>query len=411
MNHPFVVQSISCIAAVLAACGGTVNPGIDAGHLPDASVDGGTSPDAGTDAGTMSSLPLLPPGHHLGLVTTYETLPTTTGNALNAQLLTAIDAGMAVARLHLAWSELEPTAGTFNWAPLDDALDKVAPSNASLLLLIESVDSEGFSLPADLMNPNDRYGLAQERQLDDAVILARYDALVDAVAVRLAGKPVFAFSVANEPDNYFDDYPPSSTQGQAWLKALAGFMAHARQKIHTAMPFVAVGLTLTQRGLEQNFDLSTLIDSSDVAIFNYYCQRPDFFVDDLNRVPDELNQMLAAAGGRPVLLQELGCPAGPPVGTPSVIGASEAKQAAFFAAVISRMQTEAQLRAAFIFTAVDWSPELTAPYADALRNEGYPALADRFYETLTTWGLLRYADGSARPAWSTFVNGVDALRR
>ncbi len=358
----------------------------------------------------MSSLPRLPTGNHLGMVTTYEALPSGTRNALNTRVLDAIDAGMAVARLHLAWSELEPTAGTFDWAPLDDALEDAVPSNASLLLLIETVDSEGFSLPADLMNPNDRYGLAQGRQLDDAVILARYDALIDAVATRLAGKPVFAFSVANEPDNYLDDYPPSSAQGQAWLNALEGFLTHARQKIHAAMPGVAVGLTLTQRGLEQNFDLSGLINKSDVAIFNYYCQSPDFFVDNLNLVPGELTQMLTAANGRPVILQELGCPAGPPAGTASLIGASEANQAAFFSAVFSRMQTEAHLRAAFVFTAVDWSPTLTTPYADALRNEGYPELADRFYETLTTWGLLRYTDGSARPSWNAFLNGVETLR-
>jgi|CXWL01.1.fsa_nt_gi hypothetical protein len=277
-------------------------------------------------------------------------------------------------------------------------------------MLVETVDSEGFTMPSDLVDPANRYRLAQGRAFDAPVILARFDALIDGLAPRLAGRPVFAFSVGNEPDNYLDDYPPSSPEGQAWLNALRGFLTHARAKILSKLPGVAVGVTLTQGGLEKGFDLSTLLNASDVAMFNYYCQGPDLLVDDLTELPSDLDQMLAAAGQRPLLIQELGCAAGPAAGMTSLIGASESKQAAFFEAVFSRMQSEPRLRAAFVFTGVDWSPSLATQFSDVYRNEGYPEFADRFEETLRTWGLLRYEDGSPRPSWNTFVRGIDALR-
>jgi hypothetical protein len=343
------------------------------------------------------------------MIASYEVLPSQTATAVDVREAEAVDAGVRVARVHVSWAELEPTPGQYDLSALEDGVARVSTPDSALLLLVETLDSEGFSLPSDLVNPSDRYRLADDRRLDDPVILARYHALIAALTPRLSNEKIFAFSVANEPDTFLDDVPEASSEAIAWVSALAGFTAHARQTIQASLPGTAVGMTLRQTGIEAGLDLGAVIAAGDVALFNYYCQDAGLLVDDPALVTPELDQLLAAAGELPVVLQELGCPAGPDGGG-SIIGASHEKQAAFFTAVAARMKAEPRLRAAFVFTGVDWSPALSKEFADYYRNEGYPELGDRFEETLSTWGLLRYADGSPRPSWNAFVAGVASLR-
>ena len=59
---------------------------------------------------------------------------------------------------------------------------------------------------------------------------------------------------------------------------------------------------------------------------------------------------------------------------------------------------------------VDWSPQLTEWFTQALMGEEeLGALRTMLAEWLTTIGLVRYTGGSARPAWQAFLRGVEEL--
>jgi hypothetical protein len=212
--------------------------------------------------------------------------------------------------------------------------------------------------------------------------------------------------VGNEPDAFFDDVQPASVEGKSWSDALVGFLAAARTRVHAQAPEIAVSMTLRQGSLSKGFDLHTLIAAGDVAVFNYYCQGVDYQVEPAGAVAGQVAQMVAAADGRPVVFQELGCPAG---NTPSQLAASDEKQAAFLAAVTDEMAVQPTLRAAFVFQLVDWSPTLSGQYGQAYRDLGYPALGDQIEETLSSIGLLHFANGTPRLAWSTFLGALSEL--
>jgi hypothetical protein len=53
---------------------------------------------------------------------------------------------------------------------------------------------------------------------------------------------------------------------------------------------------------------------------------------------------------------------------------------------------------------VDWSPEVTAIFAQLLEEEGLPqAFIDQFSESLETIGLIHYVDGTKKDAWDEFL--------
>ena len=388
-RRPCVVISHVFVAIFLTACG--ESPQSDA-PVPD------------PDAGAME-LPLLPPGNHLGIWPTYEVLPVGTAAAADARWSEARSAGMAVARVHVSWAELEPAPGSFDLEALQRGLE--ASDGLAFHLLIETIDSDGYTVPPDLADPANPYALAGGITFDDPVVTARFAALLDQVLPALDGRPVFAFSVGNEPDNYLDDVAPSSTEGLQWVDALAGFLAAARQKIHATRPEIAVAITLRQGSWAKGITtLGPVIEAGDALVFNYYCQDLDFQVQPATVIEAELDEVIASAGGRPLIIQELGCPAGT---ASSSINASATAQADFFREVGRIMMVRPSLRAAFGFQLVDWSPELTAIIAQVLRDEGYDELADMFAETLSTIGLLRYGDGTARPGWSAFLEALQSL--
>ncbi len=138
----------------------------------------------------LSTLPALDPGNHLGVWPTYERLPPEQQDSVEAHRQQAREA-----RMHV---------------------------------LIETVDSDGYALPKDLM-AGEGYALAEGQAFDDPVITDRFACLLDVVLPELEGREVFAISVANEPDARLDDLDPNSADGLAWVEQLATFTAAAAE--------------------------------------------------------------------------------------------------------------------------------------------------------------------------------------
>lgn len=395
MNEPALLPPLRSaavmflLALLMSACGGSGSGDSDPGP-------------------TAADLPLLPDGNHLGMTVAYEPLPAGTEAAVNARRQDALAAGMRVGRVHVSWAELEPQPQQYDLAELRERLDLLQRDGLAAFVLVETIDSEGYSLPADLMDPDDGSKLADGRAFADPLILARLHKLLDRIVPEMVSRKAWLLSVGNEPDNMLDDLGDDSPAGIAYWNNVVGFTRSARDHVRRLEPRLPVTMTLTQRGLEVGRTLyGPLIDVVDVAAFNYYCQDRNWIVQDASVVRGEIAQMVGLAGGRNVVLQEVGCPSGYTDRASVVRGTAEAQQR-FLVAVANELRREKRLRAAFWFTMVDWSPELTRTFVTPIRDSGFPGLAAKYEETLRTWGLVRYEDGAPRPAWGAFLEGLAA---
>jgi hypothetical protein len=143
--------------------------------------------------------------------------------------------------------------------------------------------------------------------------------------------------------------------------------------------------------------MAALNTRSDVIMLTYYPIGPDLQVDAPTIARTAFPAILAAAGAKPVVIQELGYPASP------LLGSSDAMQADFFADAIDQWSQIDGSRMPFVnlFLLHDFTPEECDAFGEYY---GIPNNA-QFEAYLCTLGL-RHADGTPRPAWTSVVTAA-----
>ncbi|MEL7296942.1 MAG: hypothetical protein AAGJ86_04720, partial [Pseudomonadota bacterium] len=183
-------------------------------------------------------------------------------------------------------------------------------------------------------------------------------------------------------------------------------------RIRTRAPDIAATVTLTIGSPVTLPDFTAdLMAGLDLATFNHHCLDAAFNVTARERWEDDVALIRDASRGLPIMIQELGCPVGYGDGgmnaeptRPNGNGGNPDIQDAYFQYFDELFLTDPQFRAATVFQLYDWSPQLARLFGDFLRSEGETVIADRFEEWLATIGVCRWADGTCRPAWTTFLN-------
>lgn len=346
--------------------------------------------------GTSDGLPLLGPGRHLGFIQGFEPIPPENQAAVDSLWTEATDAGMRVGRVQLDWGELEPSPGQFDGEALEAALSAVSNRGVSPLLTLSTLDSESYTLPADLQSA-DGQSLANGMAFDDPIIRARFAALLDWLVPRFLAHGGWAISLGNEVDLRLEGHPEDEA-------SVVGFVSAGVAHLNAIEPDLAGTVTLSNSALrDQPALVASLMQVVDVACFNYY--------GNLRRrgvayVARDLDDRLRAAGNLDVILQEVGYPAGYE-DQRSYIRSTPREQQAFLKAVLQKMAKEERLKAAIVFQLLDWSPWLTDLFLQFYEDAGVPAwFLRRLEEQLRTIGLSRWEDARARPAWSTFLTYV-----
>jgi hypothetical protein len=287
--------------------------------------------------------------------------------------------------IHLSdkWSTLEPSAGKYNLDDFSYSINYLANRGFTLQLAIQIINTTAKETPSDLLNMS-----FNSKKMKD-----RFHAFFDALAPRL-NRHVVYLSIGNEVDVYLAIH-------DEWV-AYKDFYDDAVAYVHKAAPWIKVGVTCTFDGAMRNTsEVARLNASSDVIVFTYYPLKPDFSVRDPDAPLTDFPKMIALAGGKPLVLQEVGYP------TSTALASSEQKQADFVANVYAAWKANAG-RIPFLnfFALHDFTPQMCTDLTQyyGLRSN------KNFYEYLCTLEL-RKVDGTPKLGWKAFVDGAGTIKR
>ncbi|KWV91794.1 hypothetical protein AUC45_11370 [Erythrobacter sp. YT30] len=380
----------------LSACGND-----EASPLPNpAPVVGGLPPIA---SNTGFEIARLADGPHMGIIVGFDDLsqgPFDRQMRSAALLDEAASSGASISRIQLDWPELETQPGQSEAAPLAEALETARQRGQLVFVTLSTLDSDGLTLPEDLLDGDGK--LRDGLSLASPEVLERFQRFLDWM-VPLLGPDVWALSMGNEVDSPIaDGLVPAGD-------ALVFYQAGAR-RIKAIDPDLATTVTLTIGAPSTVPDFAAqLNDSLDVATVNHYCLDAELQIAGQSQWERDVQIMKDMARGRPIMIQELGCPvsyAGDPAAFASRTGTmngSQDLQAEYFAFFDRLYAEDPQFRAATVFQLFDWSPELAEMFGDFVRAEGEPLAGDRLEEWLATVGTCRWSDGTCRPAWDVWL--------
>jgi len=341
---------------------------------------------------TAHELPLLNTGKHIGTIIGFNASnPAQTQDSIQNRWDEALDKGMSIGRVQTDWVELEPQPNVFDKEALREKLEALSNKNLQVFLTLTAIDSDEAMPPSDLAG----------KPFDDAELIDRFKKLMDWVIPMLIEHNGFLIAITNEADNAFEEFPEMIPQTVTFVK-------ESRKYIHSIDSRIAVTATIAEGSLDNEVPgLAEVLKECDVASFNFYGQDNGGAVQDVAKVNQEIDELIAFVGDKLLVIQELGFSSGYEDGT-SIMESSSEKQGIFFDAFFQRMQSEPQLRAAVVFQLVDWSPDTTDLFMEAFENAGLPEeFLFAFRESLRTVGLIRYEDGSQKPAWNEFLNWIE----
>ncbi|MHC4557808.1 MAG: hypothetical protein ACYS80_10955, partial [Planctomycetota bacterium] len=327
-------------------------------------------------------LPLLAPGNHLTIQRAEEFKFSPAVEAeLDAKWDAAVARGMDIAMVGVDWAALEPEPGVYDKAKLEEPLKACQAKRVQPVLLLTTIDSEGYyAMPSEFVDPSNDDKLAKGMHIDDPKIVARYKALLDWVVPMLLKYNGFLLSVANEPECLFGGKPKEQQQ-------FVNFLIAVREHTRTISKDLPVTATLTRAVLTG--DLDNVIAECDVAYFNYYGQADDFEPEPPSMVSQRIDELLAVAKGRQLLLQETGMPAGYE-DRPSTIGCTPEIQSEFLESVFAELKAEPKFRGACVSSMPDVPKEFCAALEQLYLDEGLPkSVTARVRESLETAGLCR----------------------
>lgn len=356
--------------------GGGGSPPVDAGPTDASSEEDPPPPDAADASGpspVLVGITPSPKGNDKG--------EPTAGDKFEAKL-TTIAAGVRAAILGASFRDV---AAGGEAAVIADATF-YEQKGKDVIFNLAFVDRKTDLRPPELA------GLAW----DSPEVKAAFQATIDSLLPKM-GSSLSALTLGRDVDVYIDAHPNER-------EAIEGFVEHAAAYTRghpAAPPGLRVGAAVSFDGAAASPSPSyeALLAASDVAVIAYLPGVAKGEVTPVGEVAGALDSMIAAAAGKPILLQAVGYPSDP------LAQSSPEKQRLFFETFWGAL---APRRSAFawvnVFELHDRGATSCASYAEA-QGEPPDGSAAAFFCSL---GLFTWA-GEEKPAWIDVVKGVAAF--
>lgn len=363
------LTTLLCSAAILAACDDQAIAA-PAAPAPSARIPRVTS----TKQITTASPAVL------GITATPRSTPATQLSDYGA----AFDTAAALRAKGIVqvwnWSTLEPDSAHLSGQRVIQDVKFARSRNLQVFAGIQIINTVKREFPGDIA----------KIAWSDPRLLARFERLLDSIAPVLGS--ITYLSIGNEVGTYL-------AKSGEWDGYLA-FFRQAAAAVKRRAPAIKVGAT--QEYLEasrQSARAQSLISLSDIAIYTYYPFSSGLTVAAPTITRTTFDDMIRLAGGKPVVIQELGYPAS------TANGSSDAMQAQFFTDAIAQWKARrAQMPFVSLFQLHDFSDQQCR---DFLTYYGAPNQAE-YYGYLCSLGL-RKSDGTARPSFGAVRTAVSWL--
>ncbi|MGE0528705.1 MAG: hypothetical protein AB7G93_20840, partial [Bdellovibrionales bacterium] len=297
-------------------------------------------------------------------------------------------AGGNVFLLSANWQDLEATPGRIQLqsglsGPLT-VLSKFTKLEG-IVYVLKMIDSNVRVMPSDL----------QGLPFDDPTVLARFEALIEAIAADPNSARLTHILLGNEVDGYLG-------QHSAEVPAFLTLLNLGIKRIHQKMPNVKVGTIITANGAKQDPSLfASLNKNTDFIDYTYYPDTGDIKgnstlkMKPMSEIVNDLEFLAQNAGKKPFAFTEIGC------SSAGSYGSSEDVQAQFVSEVfrvLKPYRTQGQVAFLIYQLLYDYAPDLCGPYA---AQQGVSA--DAICDLMNNAGLRRYSDGQPKKAWDVFL--------
>ena len=349
------------------------------------------------DPGT---LPRLPEESHVG--TMFYGWGAPPPDVIQPRIDDATAAGMNAFTVYLDWPELEPSPGNYDFSGLTETLTWASDNGLSTFANITLVDIESLVLPSEFVADSSGLQFADDYSFANPDLIARFLFMMDEMLPILIDNGVFYLGLGNEVDGWLSENPQQ-------LADYLAFIAVVREHIHRTAPDLAVGVTVTGNVPLYNPDyLQNFYPVTDIVSSNIYgIDVSDFTATNASATADMLEDFIAAFEGRPIVIPELGC-----VSAESM-DSSPTLQRECFEVMFNILDDHPNVRFVTVFTFHDFEPSLCTAIQEAF---GYDAGADfetvfdqRIADYLCTLGIVN-ADGSPKPAFDAFLDGIALLK-
>jgi hypothetical protein len=304
-----------------------------------------------------------------------------------ADFVAAIDSSVSVGAKGIVqtytWRDLEPDSARLSVQRVIDDIRYARSRGLQVFLGIQVINTVRREVPPDLV----------ALPWTDARLQRRFERLLDALTPILGD--VTYFSIGNEVAGFL--------RSQVEWAPYTAFVTQEVASLHRRVPTIKVGVTMEYvEAASQTTVARALIAATDVAIFTHYPFELDrFIVSPPTITRTTFDNMILLAGGKPVVLQELGYPAS------SLNGSSESQQAAFFTDAIAQWRARGSTAMPFVslFLLHDFTPQQCNDFGTYYNLPNQPA----FIGFLCSIGLRR-ADGTPRLAWGAVRTATGWLR-
>ncbi len=290
--------------------------------------------------------------------------------------------------INKTWSELEPKKRQYKQLhQLGKDFKENTEAGRKVLFGFQPINTTKREVPPDL----------EKVKWDDPAMIGRYQEFLDHLALDVTKQPVY-FSLANEADVYFEIHPEE-------LDAFLDFAKRAARLTKQNFPQAKTGITVTFEGYQgkRTEIVKKLLAASEVAIFTYY-PLFDLKLQPVKDVNGHFDKIVAAAEGKQIVMQEVGYPSAPE------LGSSEEQQAEFFKEALSDIKWRPEIKFAGLFMLHDFAPGLCD---DLVKYYGFTGLPEdikvKFRAFLCTLGVKKF-DGTEKPAWAAVKQGIKDAR-
>ena len=281
-----------------------------------------------------------------------------------------------------SWRDLEPDSARLNVQQLISDVRYARGRGLQVFVGIQPINTIKREMPPDIA----------ALPWTDARLQRRFERLLDAIAPVV--NDITYLSIGNEVGDYL------GASGE-WA-SYTSFVAREVTSLHRRSTAIKVGATIEfDAAKAQSAQATALFAVGDVAIYTHYPFASGYTVDVPTATRTTYDRMITIAGGKPVVLQELGYPASP------LNGSSDSMQAAFYTDAIAQWKLRGSVRMPFVnlFLLHDFTPQQCADFVTYYNQPNQPA----FVGFLCTLGL-RKSDGTARAAWAAVRAAAAWLR-